>query len=191
MTKYRINKSLLSPEDQATYDAIIAKAAVPFDEEVDDDEEEFPVKPKKKAEETPMAKSASPELEAALARLETLEKSIEMKEFTDIAKKYAPLGEKEEDLANTLYEMKKSNEANYNAYIGILDKSLGIVEKSGIFTEIGKSTSGVAGGPVEKIEAVASEIQKADPTMSREEAVAKAWEDNPELLAEYEETYKR
>ena len=134
--------------------------------------------------------AASPELTAALERLATLEKSVEMKEFTDVAKKYAPLGENEETLAQTLYDMKKSNEANYNAYIAVLDKSLGLVEKSGLFTEIGKSTSGTAGGVIDKIEAAANEIQKSDATLSRDEAIAKAWENNPNLIAEYDNEYK-
>ena len=134
--------------------------------------------------------AASPELTAALERLATLEKSVEMKEFTDVAKKYAPLGENEETLAQTLYDMKKSSEANYNAYIAVLDKSLGLVEKSGLFTEIGKSTSGAAGGVIDKIEAAASEIQKSDASLSRDEAIAKAWENNPNLIAEYDDEYK-
>lgn len=142
-----------------------------------------------------MAKSASPdtapEFAAALARLENLEKSIDMKEFTEIAKKYAPLGENEDELAKTLYDMKKSNEANYDAYVAVLDKSLDLVNKSGVFTEIGKSTSGTAGTVLDKVEAAADEIQKSDATITREEAVAKAWIDHPEFVAEYEESYNK
>lgn len=192
----RIDKSLLSPEELAQYEALIAKAKVNPEAAEKEMEEDVPPAPEKKKptekaeveemEET--KKSASPELTAALERLETLEKSIEMKEFTDIAKKYAPLGEKEEDLAKTLYNMKKSDEANYNAYISVLDKSLGLVEKSGVFAEIGKSASGsVAGGVEAKVEAKAREIMKSD-SVDYTTAVAKAWED-PVLMAEYDAAY--
>ena len=172
----RIDKSAFTPEELATYEALIAKASV-----------EPGTEPEKKEEE-PMAKSAetSPEIAAALERLETLEKSIEMKGFTEIAKKYAPLGEKEEDLAKTLYDMKKSNEANYDAYVAVLDKSLDLVNKSGVFTEIGKSTSGTAGTVIDKVNAAADEIQKSDATITRDEAIAKAWIDHPEFVEEYE-----
>ena len=190
----KIDKSRFDENERALYEALIAKAKVDpeaAEEEMEDEKPEFP--PKKnteKAEVEDMEKSASPELAAALARLETLEKSYAMKEFTDIAKKYAPLGEKEDELAQTLYEMKKSNEANYNAYISILDKSLGLVEKSGVFAEIGKSASGTAGSTLDKVEAAADEIQKADPTMTREQAIAKSWTDHPEWIKEYEADYK-
>lgn len=213
----KIDKSIFTPEERAAYEALIAKATVDPEaaEEVMRTEEKEIMLPKKKRPEIEMEyedededevkmdksktekcstrKSASPEIAKALERLETLEKSIEMKEFTEIAKKYAPLGEKEEELAKTLYDMKKSNEANYDAYISVLDKSLGLVEKSGIFTEIGKSTfgSGLAGNTVGKIEAIASDIMKSDTSMSREMAIAKAWEDHPELIAEYDAEYRK
>lgn len=136
-----------------------------------------------------MTKSASPELTAALEQLADLKKSIEMKEFTEIAKKYAPLGKKEDELAQTLYDMKKSNPANYDAFISVLDESLGLVEKSGLFTEVGKSAGGATGGSVQaKVEAKAQEIMKNDPTADYNTAIAKAWED-PALLAEYDSEY--
>ena len=209
----KIDKSRFSAEELAQYEALIAKATVDpeggekamddqkpdkkkpeikveFDDDHMDDDEfvmDKGCKTKKSAE-----PETAPELAKALERLETLEKSLAMNEMTEIAKKYAPLGEKEEELAKTLYEMKKSNEANYNAYIAILDKSLGMVEKSGIFSEIGKSTGayGAAGGPVEKAEALAAEIMKSNTEITYEQAIAKAWTDHPELVAEYDKEYK-
>lgn len=193
----KIDKSLFSAEELAQYEALIAKGSVEVEDETPPTNEPATEEPTKKGTEKEVkedvvetAKSAvTPEIKAAFERMETLAKSIEMKEQAEIAKKYAPLGENEEDLAKSLYEMKKSSEDNYNAYIAILDKSLALVEKSGVFTEIGKSTSGTAGSTVDKIEAAADEIQKSDATISRAEAVAKAWENNPELIAEYEKEY--
>ncbi len=202
----KIDKSVFTPEELETYKALIAKATVDPEAAEDEMADERPAMPKKKknvfeeewSEEdvetekcSPTRKSADPQLTAALERLETLEKSLAMKEFTDIAKRYAPLGENEEELAKTLYDMKKSNEANYDAYISVLDKSLGLVEKSGIFAEIGKSGAayGASGGTLGKIESIASDIMKSDTEMSREQAIAKAWETHPELIAEYDKEY--
>lgn len=207
----KIDKSVFTPDELNTYKALIAKATVDPEAGEDEMEKEMPGKGKRRPDievefdddhfdddeikglDKSCKKSADPQLAAALNRLETLEKSLAMKEFSEIAKKYAPLGENEEELAKTLYEMKKSNEANYDAYIGILDKSLGLVEKSGIFAEIGKSAGGysVAGGAVEKVEAIAADIMKSDTSISREHAIAKAWEDHPELVAEYDREYRR
>ena len=169
----RIDKSAFTPEERATYEALIAKASV------------------KAEDETPaVEKSASPELTAALAELADLKKSIEMKDFTEIAKKYAPLGKKEDELAKTLYDLKKSNEENYNAFVSTLDECLGLVEKSGTFTEIGKSAGGApVGGAEAKAVAKAQEIMKADPNISYSAAIAKAWED-PAIMAEYDAEYR-
>lgn len=191
----RIYKSNFSAEELEQWEALVAKGKVAPEEaqeEMEGYEPAFPgKKPTQKAEVEDMEKSASPEMKAALERMEALEKSFAMKEYTEIAKKYAPLGEKEDELAQRLYDMKKSNPANYDAYIAVLDKSLGMVEKSGLFAEVGKSYSGSAtGGALAKVEAKANEIQKSDPTMTREEAVAKAWTDNPDLIREYEAEYK-
>lgn len=222
----KIDKSVFTPEELETYKALIAKATVDpeaAEEEMRDERPEFPPKKKKRVFEEEVReedvdtekadedvdvdvdtekacrtrKSADPLLTAAMQRMEKLEKSIAMNEMVEVAKKYAPLGEKEDELAETLYEMKKSNSANYDAYIAVLDKSLDLVEKSGIFTEIGKSgaaygaTYGQATGTVGKVESIASEIQKSDPNLSREAAIAKAWEQNPDLIAEYEAEYSR
>lgn len=191
----KIDKSVFTAEELAQYEALIAKAKVDpeaAEEELRDDIPAIPPKKTKKAEVEEMEdtkKSASPELTAALEQLESLKKSFEMKEFSEIAKKYAPLGKNETELAQTLYDMKKSNEANYNAYIAVLDESLGLVEKSGLFSEIGKS----AGNGSAATSAVAKAHAKADEIMKRDgcdynTAVAKAWED-PAIMAEYDAEY--
>lgn len=209
-TMIKIDKRKFTEEERAQYEALLAKAAVVLEadegetdegipEEVEDATPAAPAKKKKtcktkgsRNDEEPAQKSVSPEFTAALERLENLEKSIQMKEFTDIAAKYAPLGEDVDKLAKSLYDMKQSNEANYNAYVGILDKSLDLVEKSGLFSEIGKSgaVGAVSGGAVGKIEAAATEIQKSDANLSRVQAIAKAWENHPELVREYDAEYK-
>ena len=201
---YMIDKSLFSPEQLAQFEALVAIGKV--DKAAEDPEAEHPEKggnppaetgkPAKKAEVENMedakksAPEMAPELKAAMDELADLKKSFAMREMVEVAKKYAPLGKNETELAQTLYEMKKSNEANYNAYIAVLDESLGIVEKSGIFAEIGKSAPGgsSANGAVAKAEAKAKEIMKADPTISHTEAIAKAWSD-PVLMAEYDAEY--
>lgn len=190
----KIDKSVFTAEELAQYEALIAKAKVNPEAAEEEEEDKKPPVPKKKIEkeeDEKMEKSASPELTQALEDLATLKKSFEMKEMTQVAKKYAPLGKKEDELAQTLYQMKKSNAENYDAYIAILDESLALVEKSGMFTEIGKSAGNyTSGGNVEsKIQAKANEIMKAAPGMNRADAIAKAWTDSPELVAEYEKEY--
>ena len=192
----KIDKSRFTAEELAQYEELLAKGAVEVDPEAAQEEMDTDL-PEGGAEETPaaagegMEKSASPEITAALKRMEALAKSVEMKEFKEIAKKYAPLGEKEDELAQRLYDMKKSNEGVYKSYVEILDKSLGLVEKSGIFAEIGKSAGAqnTAEGAEDKIAKKAEEIMKSNPTMDFDTAVAKAWEENPALFDEYDSEY--
>ena len=203
--EYTIDKSLLTAEELAQYEALVAKATV--DPAANQEEEEGNVPPvvppkkkpaKKEEEENPVEtkKSAeqSPEIKAAMEELANLKKSFDMKEMTEVAKKYAPLGKKEDELAQTLYEMKKSNPANYDAYVTILDESLALVEKSGLFAEIGKSgnSGGVAYGSADAMaDAKAKEIMKADSTIDYDTAIAKACMD-PDIMAAYDaEYYKR
>ncbi len=198
----KIDKSRFNAEDLAKYEELIAKGSVEVDPEAAQEEMENEMpdtnEPKGTPTDTPDAapeggidKSVSPEIKAALERMEALAKSVEMKEFAEIAKKYAPLGEKEDELAKKLYDMKKSDEGIYKSYIEILDKSLGLVEKSGLFAEIGKSCSGgkSSGCASDKAKAKAKEIMKANPGMKFDAALAKAWEENPELMDEYDDEY--
>lgn len=211
MAAIKIDKSRFTPEELAQYQALLAKASVDPEGNEEEMEEDLPPVPAREPERQPAPepepeeevetekcttrtrKSADPALEAALTRLEALEKSAEMKDLTEVAKKYEALGEDTEELAKTLYGLKKSdNPANYDAYIKVLDKSLDLVNKTGIFAEIGKSSRGEEAGSVEaKIEAAASELQKSDPNLSRPQAVAKAWENHPELVAQYEQEYRQ
>lgn len=214
----RIDKSKFSPEELAQYTALVAKAAVPDNDPPpagDPAPESAPPggetqkrEPAQKGENPPGAAPENPApssnpapedakkseippaLAAALERMEQMEKSIEMKGLEELAKKYEPMGEKPAELAATLYGLKKSNTASYDAYIKLLDKNLELLEKSGLFGEIGKSGNRGGGGSViEKIHAAAAELQKADPAMSRTMAVAKAWEAHPELVQEYDAEY--
>lgn len=179
----KIDKSRFNSEELKQYKALIEKAKV-------DEEEEYELPPEE--EETEKAdEELHPEVKRALAEVENLKKSLEMKNLHDVAKKYSVIGKKEDELAETLYAMKKSSPEAYNNFVALLDEQVDMVEKSGVFTEIGKSGHGgyAGGSTVSKINSIASEIQKADPGMSRFDAIAKAWDSNPELLAEYERTY--
>lgn len=185
----RIDKSRFTADELAQYEALIAKGKVE-----DEDPKKDPEVDPKKEEKPEVEKSAEmhPEVKKALEEMDALKKSMEMKEMADIAKKYAPLGKKEDELAATLYEMKKSSQVSYDAYLAVLDQNLDLVNKSGLFEEIGKSSRGIAGGStVDKIESIATELQKSDATLGRHAAIAKAWEQHPELVAEYDAEYQR
>jgi|GEM_PF-2100899 len=200
-----IDKSKFTADELAQYEKLIAKATV-------SDKEKKPLEAdaEKSENSQPSGRAANPKSQKSepsgegtqksatvdfltlcapmQARIEQLEKSLEMKELLQVAEKYEIIGEKPEELAKNLYELKKSGETNYNAYLATLDKALSLAEKSGLFTEIGKASHGgeTGGGAVEKIQAIATELQKSDPALSQVTAIQKAWESHPELVRKYD-----
>lgn len=203
----QIDKSKFTAEQLAQYEELLAIGKADVDPEAAEQESKedkpsvTPTKPTEKAEVEDVEdtkKSAPAETEipefvkAAIAKSEEFIEKQNKKEMTEIAKKYAILGEKPEELGEKLYNLKKSDEAMYNTCISMLDGQVALIEKSGMFAEIGKSASGYSttgGGAVDKAEAKAREIMKADPDMTHTEAIAKAWAENPDLVAEYDAEY--
>ena len=74
-------------------------------------------------------------------------------------------------------------------YIALLDESLTTLNKSGLFGEIGSNRQGSA-GTTQTIGIKAQELQKAAADgLSSPDAIIKAFEENPELAAQYEAEY--
>lgn len=182
-----VDKSLLSPEEAAQLDALIEKACKTekagkvdpaaaqqmMDDDMDDDE-------------------MPPAVKKALEEVEEMKKSYEMAALTDVAKKYEVLGKKADEEAKILYDLKKSGESNYNAYVAALDAQVEM--KKGLFEEIGKSGnynySPVAKSePETKVEEIAKGYMEKDPELDYNSAIAKAWENNPQLMAAYDEAF--
>lgn len=129
---------------------------------------------------------------AVRAELETLKKfreDAEDRELREIAKKYEIIGKKEEELLPLLKSLRAAGGTAYNDMIAVLDQTVEAIEKSGVFSEIGKSGHPGQGesSAEAKISGIAKSYMEKDPALSYSAAVAKAWEDNPELLCEYDE----
>lgn len=110
------------------------------------------------------------------AKLEEQVEKAETAELQKIAEKYEILGENSEELVKNLKFAKSAG--NYDTLISLLEKSLSAVEKSGQFTELGKSGFGSQAVSIEKI---AKKIQEQDPTISRQWAIERAFQLHPEL----------
>ena len=110
------------------------------------------------------------------------------RELTEVAKKYAIIGKKEDELVPLFKSLRAAGGTAYNDMIAVLDQAVATVEKSGAFSEIGKSGhgSGTVGAAEAKVEAIAKGYMEKDSSLDYASAMAKAWEDNPELMDEYE-----
>lgn len=216
----KIDKSKMTPEERAAYDAIITKYAVDTGDGTI--EKAGSVKPGENGEEEeieetgkgcgagekktkPTAKSISAEegediykgLHPAVAEeLRSLRKradEADEKELMEVAKKYAVIGKKPEELVPTLKSLKDAGGTAYADMLGVLDSAVAMAESSGVFSEVGKSGRGISGAAIAKssseakVDSIAKGYMEKDPDLSYIEAVAKAWENNPDLIDSYEE----
>lgn len=134
-------------------------------------------------------KGLHPAVKAQLEELQKFRDGAETRELTEIAKRYAIIGKKEEELVPLLKSLKAAGGTAYHDMIALLDQAVDTVEKSSLFSEIGRSGHGGAGGNCAevKINGIAKGYMEKNPALSYSQAIAKAWEDNPDVLAEYEE----
>ena len=157
MATIDINK--MSPEDKAVLEALEKKYAAEPDTIIQEGLGEM-----------------HPDVQKALDEVQELRKSLELKELEGVAKKYEIIGKKAPELAQKLYDLKKAGEQHYNDYVALLDEQVQMAN-SGIFKEIGTSH---AEGPTD-LNATVAQLQKEDPSLSRAQAIVKAYEINPAL----------
>ena len=128
----------------------------------------------------PEVKKALKEAETAKQELQELKKSLELKEFENIAKQYEVIGKNTEELAAKLYDLKKSNEQAYSDYIAMLDEMVEMTQASGIFKEYGSSRAGT-GSKKQQAEQRIQELMKSDTSLSYEAAFTRVCEESAEL----------
>jgi len=208
-----IDKSRMTPGERAFFDEIEKKYGTK-DQEEKKPEAEVKTEEKKKEEEKPVEKSVSaagttpntsvsgteddiykgmnPAARAEFEALRKFRQEAEEKELRQVAKKYAIIGKSEEEMVPMLKNLKAAGGTAYDEVVSMLDGMVAATENSGIFTEIGKSggygnVSPVAKSATEgRVDVIAKGYMEKDPSMSYADAVAKAWENNPDLLAEYD-----
>lgn len=133
-------------------------------------------------------KGLHPAVKAELEELKKFREATEERELSQVAEKYVIIGKKKEDLVPLFKSLKAAGGTAYSDMIAVLDQAVETVEKSGAFSEIGKSGHGSsAAGAVEaKVDAIAKGYMEKDSSLDYTTAMAKAWEDHPELVDEYE-----
>lgn len=134
-------------------------------------------------------KGLHPAVKAEMEALRKFREEAEERELSQVAEKYAIIGKKKEELVPLLKSLRAAGGTAYTDMIAILDQSVDMIEKSGAFSEIGKSGHGssAVGAAETKIDTIAKGYMEKDASLDYTAAVAKAWEDNPELMSEYEE----
>ena len=163
-----IDKSKLTAEEQATLDALLAKGAGSDPSGAQNDD---------------IYKGLHPAVKAELERLRKAVDAQEDRELEVVAKKYEAIGKKPEELVPVLKSLKGT--PAYDEMISVMDAAVDAVEKSALFTEIGKTGHGT-GDAMKQASEKAAEIMKADPGLTHAQALDKVFEMNPELAAQVE-----
>lgn len=192
----KFDKSKLTPEELAQLEAIEKKAGIQETTNPTGDKDNGDFKKNNEPTNQPTAsddgndddiyKGLHPTVAAELKALRKRADEADEREMFNVAKKYEILGKKPEELAKTLKNLKAAGGSAYDDMIGVLDASLSTIEKSGMFCEIGKKGNGTQKNAWSQIEKHAETIQKSAPTLTWNQAVDKACEQHPELVAEYE-----
>ena len=114
----------------------------------------------------------------------------EQKSLEEVAKKYELLGTKAEDLVPVLKSMKETSDEAYNKFIASMDNNLAVIQKSGLFEEIGKSGGAHTGNDdtegVAKMNAKVAEIKKSMPNLTDAQAQDIVMQNDPELRAMFD-----
>ena len=133
-------------------------------------------------------KGLHPAVAAELEELKKFKQAAEDRDLSEVAKKYAIIGKKEEELVPLFKSLKAAGDTAYNDMIAMLDATVAAVNQSGVFSEVGKSGHGSAhvSDAESKIEGIAKGYMEKEPSLNYTDALAKAWENNPELMDAYD-----
>lgn len=132
-------------------------------------------------------KGLHPAVRAELEGLKKFREDAEDRELAEVAKRYAIIGKKEEDLVPVFKNLRAAGGTAYNDMIAVLDQAVDAVEKSGAFSEIGKSGHGGTDGSAwAEAEAKAVELMKSKTGLSKAQALDEVLMANPELAAKCE-----
>ncbi len=192
----RIDKSKMTPAERAFYEDIEKRCGVDdggteppegVEKKADitgdgsggskEDEEKKPgVKksytPAEDTDPDDIYKGLHPAVRAEMESLRKFRQDAEDRELREVAKKYAVIGKKEDDLVPLFKSLRAAGGTAYDDMIAVMDQAVEMVEKSGAFTEIGKSGHGSnEGGAWAEAEAKAAEIMKSKTGISKAQAL--------------------
>lgn len=128
-------------------------------------------------------KGLHPAVRAELEGLKKICQAAEDRELNEIAKKYAIIGKKEEELVPVFKSLKAVGGTAYEDMIAILDQAVETVENSGAFSEIGKSGHGGSadGAAWAEADVKAVELMKSKTGLTKAQALDEVFMTDPEL----------
>lgn len=129
--------------------------------------------------------------EAAEAKslAKSLHDAAEDKRFEAMTKELTNLPKVDESFAKSLRSAHDADPDAFTPIFEVLKAADGAISQSKTFEEIGTGGSAAAGSAQEKLEGIAKALHEADATLSPEEALLKAAEQNPDLYSQHRREY--
>lgn len=135
-----------------------------------------------------LSAQASDILEPMRKRAEQMQEA----ELLEVAKKYEITGITPDKLVPILKSMKQASPEAYADFIATMDTNVEAIEKSGLFSEIGKSGHDGGGASMTSdqawatIEKKASDLMVKEPSLTQAQAIDRVCQANPTLVHAYE-----
>lgn len=126
-----------------------------------------------------------PAVQAELDSLRKFREDSLDRELREVAKKYAIIGKKEDELFPILKSMKAAGGTAYNDYLAVLDEAVNMANTSAAFSEVGKRGNGSAPDAWTRAEAKAVELMKSK-NVTKAQALDEVLVNDPTLRAECE-----
>lgn len=182
LMRFDIDETKLTDAEAAELAKLIEKAQ-PEGEANDEAKKEAPEDTEKSAK---TEKRRDLAIDGELAELRKFKEDHEKAQMIAKAKEYEILGTNTEELAERLAKVRSVDKDAYDAMIKTLDNQKAATEKGGLFGEIGHVGRGQICKSFNKVNTIAKSYMEKDPSLTRQQAITKAFENNPELIDEYE-----
>jgi uncharacterized membrane protein len=174
----KINKSALPADVVAYIEDLEKKAGGTETPPIDDiNKAELPEPVRKRLE----------DLESKVAKAEKEADERKTVEYVAKAEKLGLPGVEAAEMGKVLKSLSEKDPEAYATVEKALTASAAAIAKSATFEEIGKSGSDNTGDAYAQIVAKANDIRKSDPSLTQSQAIAKAFNENPELAKRYAE----
>lgn len=137
-------------------------------------------------------KSLSAQVSDILEPMRKRAEQMQEAELLEVAKKYEITGITPDKLVPILKSMKQASPEAYADFIATMDTNVEAIEKSGLFSEIGKSGHDGGGASMTSdqawatIEKKASDLMVKEPSLTQAQAIDRVCQANPTLVHAYE-----
>lgn len=190
----RLDVEKMTPAEKMMYEDLqkryAAEGSAPEPESTGNVQEEVAKAVKAAMEE--VTKGMAAQMNTLFAPVMKKAEEAEEAQMREVAKKYEILGTKPEQLVPVLKSLKATSAEAYDSLIASMDANVEAMEKSGLFSEIGKSGHDTGAGSMSSeqawatIEKKASDLMVKEPELTQAQAIDMVCQANPMLVHAYE-----